>query len=240
MIFSNTTTREGIVQLLEDYTSTQSASTSSYPLATKTRDINLAFADFNMIATAASGTWQADDSNHTKYPNMKFDLVSGQQDYSFTEDEQGNQVLDIYRVEIKDPAGNWVLLTAYDENQEKTALGAQETVSGTPRRYYKTANGIFLDSTPNYNSTLGIRMWFGRTPDYFLSTDTTKEPGIPQMFHRYLAIKPAYWYWAPKDSQRATIYFNDMVKMEESITLYYNKRKKDEKTRLVPRYSNYS
>lgn len=95
MVYSNTTDRTGIIELLEDLTSTQSATTSSYPLKTKTRDINLAFDDYQNIVKNASGTWQMDDSNHTKYPNVKFNLVSGQQDYSFTVDEQGNQVQDI-------------------------------------------------------------------------------------------------------------------------------------------------
>ncbi|MEN9757871.1 MAG: hypothetical protein RL755_2058, partial [Pseudomonadota bacterium] len=54
----------------------------------------------------------------------------------------GNQILDIYRVECKDAAGNWQLLQPYNENLEITALEAQATSRGTPFRYYKTANGI--------------------------------------------------------------------------------------------------
>ena len=107
MVINDTTTRTGIVQVLEDLTSTQSASTSSYPLATKIRDINMAFDDYQTIVTEASGTWQLDDSNHTKYPNMRLAVISGQQDYSFTEDEQGNQVQDISRVEVKHAKSVW-------------------------------------------------------------------------------------------------------------------------------------
>ena len=235
MVYSDTTNRTGIIQLLEDLTSTQSATSSSYPLATKTRDINLAFAEYMQLVIQSSGTWQMDDSNHTKYPNAKFNLVSGQQDYSFTEDEQGNKIEDIYRVECKDPSGVWTLLTPYNEMDEETALSQQETQSGTPTRYYKTANGIFLDRTPNYNSTLGIRMYFTRTPDYFLSTDTTKEAGIPDAHHRYLALRPAYWYWLPKDSQRASLYGAEITKLEQSIGKYVSNRNRDEKRMITPR-----
>lgn len=236
MIFNNTdpAIRNGIVQVLEDLTSTQSASTSSYPLATKTRDINMAFDDYQTIVTEASGTWQLDDSNHIKYPNMKFNLVSGQQDYSFTEDEQGNQVQDIYRVECKDANGVWQLLTAYDEQAETESLSARELLTGTPTRYYKTANGIFLDVTPNYDSTLGIRMFFTRSPNYFTTSDTTKEPGIPNAHHRYLAVKPAYWYWLPKDSQRASLYFAELQKIEKIISDSVSQRVRDERPRLIP------
>jgi len=238
MIYSDTTNRTGIVQVLEDLTSTQSASTSSYPLATKTRDINMAFDDYQTIVTEASGTWQLDDSNHTKYPNMKFNLVSGQQDYNFTEDEQGNQVQDIYRVECKDANGIWQLLTAYDEQSEPESMSARELLSGTPTRYYKTANGIFLDVTPNYDSTLGIRMFFTRSPSYFLTSDTTKEPGIPNAHHRYLAVKPAYWYWLPKDSQRASLYFAELQKIEKMISDSVSQRVRDERPRLLVTQEN--
>lgn len=238
MIFSDTTNRTGIVELLEDLTSTQSASSSSYPLATKTRDINMAFDDYMSIVVQSSGTWQLDDSNHTKYPNMKFDIVSGQQDYSFTVDEQGNQVQDIYRVEAKDANGVWQLLTPYDEQAETTSLSARELESGTPTRYYKTANGIFLDLTPNYNSTEGIRMFFTRSPDYFTTSDTTKEPGIPNGHHRYLALKPAFWYWLPKDSQRASLYLAELNKLETAIMGSVSQRVKDERPRLLVKQEN--
>lgn len=238
MVINDTTNRTGIVQVLEDLTSTQSASTSSYPLATKIRDINMAFDDYQTIVTEASGTWQLDDSNHTKYPNMKFNVVSGQQDYNFTEDEQGNQVQDIYRVECKDANGVWQLLTPYDEQSETSSLSARELLTGTPTRYYKTANGIFLDLTPNYNSTLGIRMFFTRSPNYFLTSDTTKEPGIPNAHHRYLAVKPAYWYWLPKDSQRASLYFAELEKIEKSIRESVSQRTRDEKPRLKANVEN--
>lgn len=240
MIFNNTdpAVRTGLIQGLEDLTSTQSASSSSYPLATKTRDINLAFDDYQTIVTEASGTWQLDDSNHTKYPNMKFDLVSGQQDYSFTEDEQGNQVQDIYRVECKDANGKWQLLLPYDEQSETESLSARELLSGTPTRYYKTANGIFLDLTPNYSSTLGIRMFFTRSPNYFLTSDTTKEAGIPNAHHRYLIVKPAYWYWLPKDTQRASLFFAELEKIEKMISNSVSQRVRDERPRMKANIEN--
>ena len=238
IINDSTSARTGIVQVLEDLTSTQSASTSSYPLSVKIRDINMAFDDYQTIVTEASGTWQLDDSNHTKYPNMKFDLVSGQQDYNFTEDEQGNQVQDIYRVECKDANGEWQLLKAYDEQSEETSMSARELLTGTPTRYYKTANGIFLDVTPNYNSSLGIRMFFTRSPSYFTTADTTKEPGIPNAHHRYLAVKPAYWYWLPKDSQRASLYFAELQKIEKMISDSVSQRVRDERPRLLVTQEN--
>ena len=236
MVYSDTTTRTGIVQLLEDLTDTGGAASSeSYAIGQKTRDINLAFDDYQNLVKQSSGTWQADDFNHTKYPNMKFNITSGQQDYTFTVDEQGNQVQDIYRVECKDASGTWQLLTPYDEMLEDTALSAQETETGTPTRYYKTANGVFLDRTPNYNSTLGIRMFYTRAPDYFTTSDTTKEPGIPNGHHRYLALKPAFWYWLPKDSARANVFLSEIQRIETSIQKDVALRNRDERPRVMAR-----
>ena len=232
MQLSNITLRTGLIEHLEKETDTQSSSSGSYPRALKIQDINLAFDDYQNLVKRVAGTWQTDDSNHTKYPNAKFNLVNGQQDYSFTIDEQGNQVQDIYRVECKDSNGTWTLLTPYNEMAEDTSLSAQETESGTPVRYYKTANGIFLDRTPNYNSTAGIRMWFTRSPSYFTVSATeesiTTEPGIPNGHHRYLYLKPAYWFWMPKDSQRASLYLNEINRIEKEVKGDIADRNKDE------------
>ena len=238
MIFSDTTNRTGIIQSLEDLTSTQDV--SSYSTAVKTKDINLAFDDYQNLVKQVSGTWQADDSNHTKYPNMYFNLVSGQKNYSFTVDEQGNQVQDIYRVECMDTNGNWKLLNAIDEMREVVAISEIDTQSGTPIEYWKTANGIFLKVKPNYSQTNGIRMFFTRSPSYFLSTDTTKSPGIPNGHHKYLFWKPAFWYWLPKDTQRASICKQEVDKIEAEIQEDISNRNRDERVRFVPKYTNYN
>jgi len=237
MLINDTTNRMGVVQVLEDLTSTQSASSASYPLRTKIRDINLAFDDYFILAINSSGTWQIDDTNQTDYPIAVTNIVSSQQDYSFILDESNNYILDIYRVECKDATGAWQLLTPYDENDEETALSAQATTTGTPTRYSKTSNGIFLDKIPSYNSTGGLKVYFARTPYYFTvagddSVSPTR-PGIPNAHHRYLALKPAYWYWLPKDATKASLYRDEVARMETSIQDYFSQRVKDEKPRLT-------
>lgn len=235
MQYRNTTDRTGIVDLLEDLTDSQSTATSNYTIEVKTRDINLAFDDYQNFVKSVAGTWQADDSNHTKYPNMKFNLTSGQQDYTFTEDEQGNQVQDIYRVEMKKADGTWAVLEYINEMDDDTAISSIEAASGTPTQWYVAANGIFLKNPPNYSQTDGIRMFFTRSPSYFTDTDTTKEPGIPNGHHKYLAWKPAYWYWLPKDTQRAQAYLNEVLRIEESIKDEYSQRVRAQKNRLTVR-----
>lgn len=236
MVISKVSDRTGIIQFLERETGTQNV--SAYTTAIKLVDINLAFDDYQSLVKKVSGTWQADDSNHTKYPNMKFNLVSGQVDYNFTEDEQGNQVQDIYRVECMMPDGTWKLLTAIDEMKETEAISSIEAKTGVPSEYWKTANGIFLKVASNYSQTNGIRMFFTRSPNYFTAADVTaetKEPGIPNGHHKYLFWKPAYWYWMPIDTAKANTYKVLVDELELAIKDDVSQRVRDERPRMSVR-----
>lgn len=231
--FSDTTSaRNGLIQLIEDRTGAASASTSSYSLGAKTRDINAAFSRFMALAVKTSGRWQVDDTNQTDYPITMTNIVSGQQDYSFTVDESDNQVLDIHRIEMKDSAGNWKLLVSIDEADVDVAMLAFESTSGIPEYYDKTSNALFLYPTPNYNSTNGLKFYYSRTPSYFTTADTTKVPGIPDMFHEYLALRPSYLYCLSKGLPQAAALKEEVKEMEESIKAFYGSRQRDERSQI--------
>lgn len=229
------TNRTGMIQLLEDWTGTDSS--SNYTRQAKTRDLNLGMDAYMALSIPPSGSWQADDFNHTRYPNMSFDLIANQQDYNFNEDEQGNKVRDIYRVECRNKAGEWTLLTPYNEMKETDSLGHQETFTGTPYRYYKTANGVFLDVTPDYSFRMaqegkyGIRMWYARTPKYFTvasgTTDDTTQPGIPSDHHIYPILWASYHYWLILDTAKANQYLSRLTVSEKIIKSYYANRQRD-------------
>jgi len=132
-----------ILDLISRNTNTQNSTTSSYTTVAKTLDVNLALDDYFILANSASGNWRpADDTNQTNYPIVYADIVSGQQDYSFTVDENGNQILDIYKIRIKNAvSGKWTTLTQI--NQDVISDGQLDTdISGIPSEYYLTANGI--------------------------------------------------------------------------------------------------
>lgn len=237
MVFSNTTDRTGIIELIEDNTTTQSATSSSYPLKSKTRDVNNAYADFFMQAAKAEGRWQVDDTNQTDYPIITDDLVANQQDYSFTFDGSAvpNQILDIYRVEITDSNGLATELIPFDQfDIQGQALTEFQKNAGIPIYYDKTANGIFLYPKPNYSRTDALKIYISRTPVYFLSTDTTKKPGIPDMFHEYLALRPSYQYCLRKGLPQTASLKQDLFDMIESIKSYYSLRSKDEVKNMTP------
>ena len=228
--FSDTTNRNGLIQLIEDRTGAVSTSGSSYPLGAKTRDINSAFAYFMSLAVDSSGRWQVDDTNQTDYPIATSNLESGRQDYVFNNDggTPVNQILDIHRVEIKDANGNWVLLKSIDESDLDIAIGSFELTNGTPEYYDKTSNALFLYPSPSYDSTAGLKIYYSRTPSYFTVADTNKVAGIPDMFHEYLALRPAYMYCLTKNLPQAKAIGEQMFAMEERIKRYYGSRQRDE------------
>jgi len=233
MQFSDTSNRTGIIELVEDLTGTPSTTTSSYPLKTKTRDINNAFARFMMLAISHAGKWQIDDTNQTGHPILTTNLVENQQDYNYTVDGEStpNQILDLFRVEVKDSSGNWSQIYPFDQSDiQGQPLTTLMSTAGIPQYYEKIGNSLFLYPKPSASVTSGLKLWFARTPSYFVSTDTTKKPGIPDIFHEYLAYRAAYQFCSRKTMKIAETYKRDVLEMEDSIEQYYSTRSRDEKT----------
>lgn len=217
-----------ILDLIQRNTNTQNTTTSSYPLAAKTTDVNNALNQYFILANSAAGNWRpADDYNQTDYPVIYADIVSGQQDYAFQTDENGNQILDIYKIRIKDATSDkWTTLTQINQSVI-TDSELDTTVSGIPTEYYLTANGIFLVQKPNFNGTDYLEVWINRTPTFFETTDTTKKPGTPWVHHEYFAIRPSYQYCLQKGLPQAKNLKADLDRMELAIKKYYRDRNKD-------------
>lgn len=241
--FSDTTNLNGIVELIDANCGTNS---TSYPLKQKARDVNLAALNLMMLAIQAEGRFQIDDTNHTADPVLTADLVENQRDYHFTVDEQSNIILDIYKVMVKDSAGIWIELKKIDQqspdsatNPVRAMLSGQD-IAGTPDRYDKSWNGIFLEPVPNYSwrtgteGEQGLKLWVNREHSYFVSTDTTKKLGFGGAFHEYLALRPSYQYAYRKGlSNKKDLQF-ELFSMESKIEEFFSKRAKDEPTRIIP------
>lgn len=234
MKFSDTTNRDGIVQLIERDTGTQSATSASYPLKQKTVDINDALGNFFLLAIKAGGRFQVDDTNQTDYPTITTDIVSGRKDYTAIYDgaTTPNQVLDIRQLRIKDANGNWKYINKIDKEADN--INQYENITGEPVAFDVDSNGIFLYPTPNYNSTNGLEIYISRTPVYFVSTDTTKEAGIPKIFQSYLYLRPAYMYCLVKALPQAKGLQIEVMNMERSIKEYYSRRDRVDTKRLTP------
>lgn len=238
--FSDTTAQKGIVELLGDLTGGQNATSSSYSLYKKTRDINTALARFFMLAMKAQGRWQVDDTNHTAdFPIIFGDIVITQREYIFVTDENSNQILDVYKVRIKDTHGNWTTLKQRDlHSQDSDDDWLNNTTTGVPTEYDVTANGIVFNVIPNFSQDDSLEIYISRAGSYFVYTDTTKKPGIPEMFHEYLAIRPASIYCAVKDMPQKDDLKQMVIEIEVDIKRYYQGRNRDEQLVLAPPITN--
>lgn len=240
MDFSNILTKNGLIQVLGRMTNAQNATTASYPLLDMTVDINQALGDYSMLAISAEGRWQFDDTNQLDYPIIYADIVAGEQDYVFLQDQRGNQILDIYKINLKTPTGVWTTITQRDILDQEDRNKEDLTTTGIPTQFDLIANGIFLTVIPNYSMSQGIEVFINRTPSYFVSTDTTKKAGIPYQHHRYLALKPAYNYCVAKGLPQASVYATELFGadghsgLEGAIRKYFSFRNKSEKKGMRP------
>lgn len=273
LVFNDTTTYRGIVQEYEKECGFEIGDVSGDPvkLAELVSSVNLALDDFVELALRSEGTWQFDDSNHDvsqgNYPIISTDIIAGQRDYPFISDQYGNLILDIYGVYVANPSGIYVKLSPVDVSTGKNDLEGYPTTAasgflfygglssftdgqntpGTPVRYDKLANGIFLDPVPNYNMRLanegkaGLKIYVNREGSYFTTSDTTKKPGVPGLFHRYFVVRAAQDYARQNNKANYGQISSEVMRYEGneeagiigSIQAYFSRRSKDERNRMV-------
>jgi len=245
--FSDTTNFKGLVQIYEKEIGVPQGFVSGNPALLKSfaADVNLAWDDYVSLAFKSSGTWQFDDSNHGDYPIIKTNIVQGQRDYTFTTDETGNLILDIYKVLIlpSATATQFEEITPIDQQTDAPDITSEDTSQGVPQAYDKTANGIVFDRVPSYSATLGLKMLVNREPSYFTSSDTTKKPGCPGLHHRYFALKPALDYARQKSLDNYGQILKEVIGFEGdeenavqgSIERYFSRRSRDERDIIKPK-----
>lgn len=238
LAFSNTSDLNGILQLIEkevgfDY---GFITGNTNRLKEWTAEVNLVHDFVVAKAIKAGGTWQFDDSNHTDFPFITADLKSNQRDYTFTTDEQGNIILDIYKVMVADASGNFSEIEPVDQQTRKSDTASfydGNNSGGTPSRYDKTANGILLDYIPNYSYTKGIKAFINREGSYFTTNDTTKKPGVDGRIHEYYVVEPALKYALRHGLASAQGLQIRKAELEKLIDEVYCVRPRDESRRLV-------
>jgi hypothetical protein len=254
--FNDTTNYTGIVQMFEEEVGLEEGYISGNTKRLKqfAAWVNSAMDDFMAIALQSSGNWAFDDTNHDDYPIISTDIVSGQRDYSVLEDQDGNPILDIYKVVISDAQGNGrelepIEVTANDHRHAHWDISAfynGTTTSGVPNKYAKTGNGIFLDPVPNYNRTGGLLLYVNRAASRFTYTDTTKKPGVPALFQKYLWLKPALDYARRNNLSSYPRIEAEVIKLEGmpsrgiqgAIQRYFGRRERDIRKGMRSAYSD--
>jgi hypothetical protein len=234
LAFNDTSTYRGLVQMYEREISAQRATVSGNTNLLKefTADANLAIDDYLTLAIQASGSWKIDDTNHTDYPEITTNIVANQREYSLLTDENGNAILDIYKVYAKDSASSaFRLLTPYDSDAETEASTFSDGMgaTGSPTKYDKLANIIRLDKLPSANVTDGLKVSINREASYFVYTDTTKKAGFAGLHHKFFYLRPALDYARRNSLNSYPRIEAEVMKLEQDIKEYYGFRAKDER-----------
>lgn len=194
MQYSDTTNKNGLLQVCEFWTGIGDAGISGNTTrkAQFTARLNAGFDRVLPRVLSYSKSVRWDDTNHTDHPFGTFALVSGQNDYNITEDDNNLDILNIVGVKILPSATSTEYLTidgiSADHVFAERAMSPNPSDTGVPIYYLEANNTLFFYPEPNYSAAAGVKIFFEREPSYFATTDTTKEPGIPKPFHELLAL----------------------------------------------------
>jgi hypothetical protein len=198
MKFSDTSTKQGLIQECEFWTNLGDAAISgdSTLLKVFANRLNRAYDNVLPLVLSRDDKMRWDDTNQPDHPIGTLDLSSSYHDYEVLVDDNGVSILNITDVMILDSA----TATEYrrlrrmtlDDPQSLNAMSPNPTDTGIPSAFVEKDNIIFLSPKPNYSVTAGIKLFFERSPDYFTSADTTQTPGIPEPFHPLLALYASY------------------------------------------------
>lgn len=168
MKFSDTTNKRGLIQDCETLLGMTDAEISGNTtlLETFTRMINAWYRRVNSWIWESTGTWEYDDSNYTDLPIATTTIVDDQQDYEIPSTAQK-----IDRVEVKDIAGNYQLITPIDKSQIKTlAMSEFQETAGMPTYYDLVGRSLFLYPKPDttkVTATAGLKIYFTRDIEEF-------------------------------------------------------------------------
>ena len=232
MVFSNNSTGAGIVEQARDMMRVDSTQWSTQKIV---NSCNNWFDKIVGFALATDKRFQWDDTNHTKLPIGTTNLVANQAEYSFAVDEQGNKIITLTRIDVKDSAGNWTQLKPIDEEEITVALDEYEKTAGIPKYYDKIADNIIkLYPKPVANVTSGLKFYFQRTPSYFVSSDTTKEPGCSPLLHRGFVIASAYDGALTLGLANLQPLSVEVQREEQKLTEYFSDRNNDEPSKMKP------
>lgn len=226
--FSNTTDKNGIIQLVEFYTALGDGGISGNATLLKqmTAQINLAMSEIWHTMWSYQAGWQYDDANQTDLPQATANLQDGIAKVALPTD-----ALTVNRIEIKDKEGNFYKITPITERQIGGAIPEFFETAGMPLYYRLLGRTIELfpaPATAQVTLTSGMKVYFDRTGVAFASTDTTDTPGFSGEYHDLVPIKASIkWLQVHKpDSPTLSLLMaKELARIEELKEFEANKWK---------------
>lgn len=229
MIYSNTTTKEGLLQHCEFLTNLGDAQISGITFTKQvfTNLINRRLERAAGVLGGMSRIAQFDDTNFTNQPFSTFDITSGTNDYQFLTDASSNSITDITAVLIltSTTVTEFVKLEklTLDNEDAELMMSPNSLNVGIPSGYIERNNTIFFNTNPNYTKAAGGKLFYKRVPSYFTTSDTTKAPGFNAEHHQMLSFGASYdWLLVnkPENTTLITRIEAELAKAEMSFKSY--------------------
>lgn len=232
MQFSNTTTKAGILQRIEDYTQLgDGVITGDTTLRKKmTANVNETLYELTTDIMLLQDSFDWDDASLTDFPIATTPLVAGQRDYAFS----GIDFLKLKRVDITYDGTNWVRATPFDSASyfDKPGFGSNAVDVNflkTAPMYDPKGSGFWLyplATASDVSAGAKARIEYSRAFDEFTDDDTTKEPPIDRNFRDLIAIGASLKWPGIPDKQYQKL-INLYAEGRQRMVLHYSKRNED-------------
>lgn len=230
MVYNDTTNLGGVVQEAEFRCNVPNGTFSTTYIKDITRLANVWVGNVVAWILQARDEWDYDDSNHTTYPILTANLVSGQDYYTFPTD-----IFKIQRVEVTFDGTTWKKANYFDQANFDKALDATTIASNfsTSEPYYDTSYDSFrLLPTPTANVTAGLKIYIAREFDAFTTADTTQEPGFDSLWHYIIPLGIAFEWSKAKGLSQVNTLKTELLEAEQRLKQYYGDKQEDRQYNL--------
>ena len=193
MQYSNTTTKNGIIQRIERHTELGDGviSGDETTLRQTTADVNETVYDLTTEIMLMQDSFDWDDPYKTDYPIATTPLVADQRDYQF----DSISFLKLKRVDITYDGTTWYRATAFDSASLNDPLGNEATIDtlfeNSAPQYDPKAFGFWLyprATTAEVTAGAKARIEYSRGHTEYVYDDTDKEAPIDRPFHDLIAV----------------------------------------------------
>lgn len=203
---------------------------SDFPNIKKTRMLNVALTTISNAIILKDNLFQYDDPNYSDLNDGTLALTSTQYIYDISEEENFANILYVAKVFIKNRNGEYYELPkggiVFD-----TLSGTQLT--GEPTQYRIIGKKIVFDRTPDYTQSAGIKIYFARTPEPILTTDTVKKPGIPLNCHRLLCLLVCFDFASAKNMAVKNDVYTEIQSELKNVGLHIDKNNSTDTTQTI-------
>lgn len=252
MQFSDTTNKNGIIQTCELLLDLGDAGITGDPTLLKqfTNLINHdAYDDVVAEIMKNEGTWQWDDfaEGNSKLPvaSQNLSVTAGSEVSTYalpngasnsgSGSSDASSFLRIWKVWVLDAAGLPQTVYPIDDGSYEQPLETIYNSPGFPKLYKQIGTSITLYPAPlasMVTATNGLKISFQRDKVDFLTSDTTKQPGFPSIYHYLLPLKASETWAGIKGMRQLPLIQQKIAKFTANLGWGIANRDKDLKQQV--------